>query len=429
MSLQNLRKWLIFFAMVGYSAGYANVYVFHILLSLWIALSIGKKSIEHQGIHLKRYHLFAFLFLFFCLLTFFWSSEKSFWARYLFYYFCGVMLLVAVVDSCRNQKQFMSVFKVCAIVAVFNLILGLLESSGIFRLPTSPYSQYVSLFGRTPSDLSSFSDFAVSIVDRKPTGLNWNPNNFGFFVVLCYPFFLFKSRAYAMLSTAAFIWLAFAVASKGMFVSGLTALALVSFYQNRGAVTAMSTWFSILGLAGLFFVFANDLQEIYGANRVLSSFSEISRGLDFIAAGGTSEAGSTAVRANIYYSVWQAFVSTFGLGLGIGGSEAYLIQFGHKINSLHFFVLQLLYEFGFVIFTIIMAAYFRLAYVVYDSSKLAASYQQKYIAKSISLSLICAVPASISPSGVHYILPFYILIGLAIGVVRVIRDSQKGMEG
>ena len=46
-----------------------------------------------------------------------------------------------------------------------------------------------------------------------------------------------------------------------------------------------------------------------------------------------------------------------------------------------------------------------------------------YFSAAISLSLVCAIPASISPSGIHYMLPFYVLIGLAISICTIIEEK------
>jgi len=425
VSMQLVRKWLIFFAMVGYSAGYSSFYVFHAFLVVWVFLAIGKNSIQVSGLSIRKVHAAAFFFLFYCAVTVFWIDDLTIWSRYLFYYVCGISVLLAVEQACRDENEFYQIFKLCAAVSVFNLAIGVLESTGYFRFPTSPYSPYVSLFGRSPSDLSELSDFSFSIVSRKPTGLNWNPNNFGFFVVLCFPFFLLRSRRFAFFSSLVFFWLAFSIGSKGMFVSGIIALALAPIYKNQRISSVIAGWVIALLCAAIFLMFFDSLSQFYGAGRVLASFDEISRGLSFLSEGGTSEAGSTAVRANIYHYVWMEFLSTHGLGLGLGGSEAHLVKSGSEITSLHFFFLQILYDFGMVVFTILMVLYCRLILKTYKASKRFGVDRFSYFSGAISLSLVCAIPASISPSGIHYMLPFYALIGLAISICTI--AEEKGV--
>lgn len=423
ISMQLVRKLLVLFAMVGYSAGYSSFYVFHAFLVVWAFLAFGKSSIQVRSFSIRKIYAAAFFFLFYCALTVFWIDDLIIWSRYLFYYACGVSVLLAVVQACRDEDGFYQIFKVCAAVSVLNLAIGVMESTGYFRFPTSPYSPYVSLFGRSPSDLSGLSDFSLSVVSRKPTGLNWNPNNFGFFVVLCFPFFLLKNRRFAFFASLVFFWLAFSVGSKGMFVSGIIALALAPIYKNERVSSIIAGWVVALLCAAFFMMFFDGLSQFYGAGRVLASFDEISRGLSFLSEGGTSEAGSTAVRANIYHYVWMAFLSTHGLGLGLGGSEAYLVKSGSEITSLHFFFLQLLYDFGVVFFAILMVLYCRLILKTYKASKRFGIGRVSYFSGAISLSLVCAIPASISPSGIHYMLPFYVLIGLAISICTIAKEK------
>lgn len=423
ISMQLVRKLLVLFAMVGYSAGYSSFYVFHAFLVVWAFLAFGKSSIQVRSFSIRKIYAAAFFFLFYCALTVFWIDDLIIWSRYLFYYACGVSVLLAVVQACRDEDGFYQIFEVCAAVSVLNLAIGVMESTGYFRFPTSPYSPYVSLFGRSPSDLSGLSDFSLSVVSRKPTGLNWNPNNFGFFVVLCFPFFLLKNRRFAFFASLVFFWLAFSVGSKGMFVSGIIALALAPIYKNERVSSIIAGWVVALLCAAFFMMFFDGLSQFYGAGRVLASFDEISRGLSFLSEGGTSEAGSTAVRANIYHYVWMAFLSTHGLGLGLGGSEAYLVKSGSEITSLHFFFLQLLYDFGVVFFAILMVLYCRLILKTYKASKRFGIGRVSYFSGAISLSLVCAIPASISPSGIHYMLPFYVLIGLAISICTIAKEK------
>ena len=66
VSMQLVRKWLIFFAMVGYSAGYSSFYVFHAFLVVWVFLAIGKNSIQVSGLSIRKVHAAAFFFLFYC---------------------------------------------------------------------------------------------------------------------------------------------------------------------------------------------------------------------------------------------------------------------------------------------------------------------------------------------------------------------------
>ena len=63
-----------------------------------------------------------------------------------------------------------------------------MEAFTDFRLPVSPYSNYLSYFGRNV-DLSELNESVLSYIMQSPTGFQWNPNNLAVTFLIIAPFF------------------------------------------------------------------------------------------------------------------------------------------------------------------------------------------------------------------------------------------------
>ena len=128
-------------------------------------------------------------------LSIFWSVNKIYTLQYLFYIVCGAGLVICMVETINSEKKLIRAVKLASIVFCIEIFFSLLESVTSFRLPVSPFSDIVGIFGREQSLQLSLDSFAIPSVIQPPTGFQWNPNDLAITMALLIPFFLFQERA------------------------------------------------------------------------------------------------------------------------------------------------------------------------------------------------------------------------------------------
>ncbi|SFO79935.1 hypothetical protein SAMN05216190_10117 [Pseudomonas borbori] len=423
-----LKKTIIAFAILGYTVGYSSVYAFHVVSLLWVFVSFCLVCFRQSLIIKQPQLLSPVLFLAgYSFLSILWSPDIYVWFRYQFYFACGILTLLAVYQSVNNRHQIVNVFKIVSFFVCLNVLVGFFESLGLARLPMSPYSPYVGFFGFSGTDFSLLSDEAAEIVGYKPTGFNWNPNNFGFVLMLVLPFVLLhKNKLFASLGLVMIVWLLAAIGSRAHFIAFFVMFSCIPLLYKHSVAGLVAVFVLPLFLGLILLIPSYFLVENYGLLRMYSAFDEFSRGLDLIFSGAVQGGDSTSVRAEIYLFGLQKLIASYGLGLGVGGVEAMLIKEGFVITNFHFFFLQLLIDLGFVLFCFFMFLYFKLVTTLLRIAKRTLDRNMKYYARSSALSLMVAVPASMAPSGVHYILFFYVLIGFSLAIVKL--DLSGGLD-
>ena len=167
-----------------------------------------------------------------------------------------------------------------------------------------------------------------------------------------------------------------------------------------------------------------DLVPDYQLARNLRSFDDTSKFLEGLMMGGGIDQGtSSGSRLQIYLAGLKAFVNSSGFGLGLGGTQGYLNDMGFSLLSVHFFFLELLIDLGIYRFLFIFFCFSVLIFKLWKVSGNKTAYSNyRYYSASSSCALLLSLPASIAPSGLYHFLPFYILIGFAVGLL-VRRDN------
>lgn len=425
-----MKRLLIIFALFGFAISYKSIYAFHLVLLVWLLVSM-LKVISGEKVHIKNMNLyfFALLFFAFSILSAIWHPDLNVLLRYLLYFGFGFAIMFATTQFADSATRILDLYKIIVGVFLISITIGLLESLGIFRYPLSPYSSYASFFGYKSIDISMVGDAAWSIIKHKPTGLSSNPNNFGFLLLLSTPFVvLFPKRRYAVILGCIILWLVIAIGSKGLFLS-LLLIPVFWFLTQRVTINHVIAGILIffVSLLILLLPVIFDLSFIPGVNRMYSSFHEVMRGLELMSSDASFAGDSTSARAALYINGVIWLVESYGLGLGLGGIEALLQHQGSIVQSFHFFFLQMLIELG-IFFVIFMYAYFWLINGLLSTAKKMDDQFTKYLLNSCGLALLLAIPGSISPSSLHYELPFYVLIGFSLATLSVFKLNTSEAE-
>ncbi len=424
-----LRVSIIITAIFGYTLGYNGIYMFHIIVLFWILIStlyINDKIVIQN----KKLLYPLFIIWVYSILSILWHPDFFMWAKYQFYLLCGYFTILAIYQTSTNQEQLFKVFKIIVIFLGLNLFIGLLESFELIRLPMSRLSPYASLFGVDGMELDNFSEDKLETLMSKPTGFNFNPNTFGFVMIICTPFILFyKNLAIKSFGLIIITLMLINIGSKSHFISFFIMLTLVPIYYQLNLKKIVLVFVSIflVSIVSYIFFFSNIDIDVFGLNRLLELVRNFDRVMDIFISLDTSGGDSTATRAALYIFGLQNLYDSYGMGVGFGGIQAKLIEVDFVMKAFHFFFLQLLVDFGIPMFIFIMYFYFKLALRLKKISLSHSIYNKNflYLARSLSLSLFIAIPASIAPSGVHYVLPFYILIGLSISLLKIYYMEYK----
>lgn len=389
---------LLISAVFGYVIGIEKLYLFHLFLVIyWFFVLISYIHIKSSVLNSIKIPL---LFLLFMIISLFWSLNLNNGLRYLFYFLCGYTIVFAIINYAVDLNKQKFIFKILAIFFLLNFFIGLLETTGYFRLPMSPYYNIFSTY---------------------PSGFNSNLNNFGFVFIIIFPFmFLYPNNIIKVTSILLAIWFAISIGSKGFFLSLLYFFILIFFID----IKKISTWkfalniglFALLTIICLTLVFGN----IELNNRIFSTFEQILRGFELFLNKDFSDKDSTGIRAYFYFRGFEELISSNGLGIGIAGiattlaNESNLYINNYEIISFHNFFLELLVDFGIIPFLIIIFSYLYLAIKNIKYSKITKNAKLSYFLKASGVSLFVILPASISPSSIIYIFTFWIVLGFSI---------------
>ena len=137
--------------------------------------------------------------------------------------------------------------------------------------------------------------------------------------------------------------------------------------------------------------------------------------------------GSIEWRRELVDNGLTAFYSSYGLGIGAGGSAANQEIIGPvagRFTSMHNFWIELLVEGG--IFTAIIIIFWILSviYNLFIISRTTVNIRLKYYSQSLFLSLMAFIPAVIAASSTIYFLPMWIMFGFAISVILISKSGE-----
>lgn len=399
----------LFSAVLGYVLSYQKVYLFHVVAVLYfLSMVLGFIKVRKSSFKTMQY---IFLFLGYAIISMLWAPSLVNGLYYIFYFICATTIIFVVVNYAQDINKLNFIFKVLAVFFLLNFFVGLLETTGLFRLPASPY-------------YGSFN--------TRPSGFNFNLNNFGFVFLAIFPFlFLYPSKVAKATATLLATWFAFKLESKGFFL-GLLAFYFIFFLVE---IKKKRTWHLITGLgittliATFFIIFI--LENVNLNNRIFSTFGQIERGVELMVNSSADSSDSTGQRSTAYTFGLQELFNSYGVGRGVAGVTTNLINKNvYKESngvcslergqcSFHNFFLEMLIDFGIIPFLLIMYGYLKLVRKLLSISKNKNNIMFSYYAKASALSLLTIIPASISPSSIIYVFTFWLVVGFSLSITKI----------
>ena len=90
----------------------------------------------------------------------------------------------------KSLFNFNKIFKFLKFFFIIELLIAVLESFILFKMPISRYSSLSAYFGKEPQQLTK-DDIIFNLINSSPpTGFHWDTNELALSMVLIYPFFL-----------------------------------------------------------------------------------------------------------------------------------------------------------------------------------------------------------------------------------------------
>ncbi|MBV7388037.1 hypothetical protein KRX11_05150 [Pasteurellaceae bacterium TAE3-ERU1] len=421
--LSKLELMILGSAFLGYAISYSGLYLFHVLIFIYLILFLMRGCVKKSALY---FSLPIIILIFYSLLTLVWSENILHSLKFIFYYLCAFFCIFVSLNYISSRERLGNVIRVYSILFFINVLIGIAESFTNFRLPISPFSQSIQLFGYNPVDMSGYTELQVESLLSKPTGFNYNLNDFGFVYLLFFPIVFYNNKFYLKLTLVLIgLLLVFVLGSKG-FTLGYMIFIFLSLVLRKYN-TRNFLFFLIVAIFS-FFVFIFVFNYIYDVSFLLnhrgfSIVEQLNKAYNMINDGGLAAArDSTGERLFMYIFGLNELISSYGFGLGVGGITNKLIEFNYPMQSFHFFILEMLIDFGIVFYIPILFFYFYVLHNLYLISK-----KEKFLMGNISKALVVIwliFPiSSISPSSIVYNLPFWLIVGLSLSLIKIVRSD------
>jgi teichuronic acid biosynthesis protein TuaE len=310
------------------------------------------------------------------------------------------------------------IFRILSIVFIVEIIFSLLEAFTSFRLPISPFSNYIIYFGRNV-DLSELSENVMSYILQSPTGFQWNPNNLAITFLIIYPFFLlYKDKLIKFLGISSILVLIIMCGSRGVFIAFSFMVFVYMFFLSK---KKFLIYFSVLPLSIILFIISFDNLKNSENDRIreiATAFDALSR---YIFENNINNNDSVGVRQQLIQNGLNALKESNYLGVGGGGSVAVQENLGGvagKFTSMHNFWVEIFVDSGIIFTSIFVIWYIYILLKLYIIGIYTKNYTYRYYTQSLFLSMISFLVGAISGSSVIYLFPMWIMFGFAISTIN-----------
>jgi teichuronic acid biosynthesis protein TuaE len=410
-------KFFLVSSVIGVAISYSNIYLFHISLILLLFSCLIYSTVNRSFLMLKKlptrlHYLFPIMFCWY-FITLFYSIDQTNTLIYLFYIFCGTFLAITIIYYSFNLNNQKVTLRILYVIFMIDIFMSFLESVTSFRLPISPFSQYVTYFGRE----NSLNNIAFNGVITYPTGFHWNPNNLATTLAIIFPFFLIIKKGiskYLILIVTFLIIVT--TSSRANMISVAIIFLIYLIWYRRKLFIKLSPLF-------LFLLILINYQPLKVDNVYINSFYESINSIkeDF---NNSNETNSITVRKQLIKDAIDIFIETKGIGIGGGGTKAIDGSLGTGA-ALHNFWLEILVESGILFFIIFVFWYLMIMIKLYFVAKNSKNILLINYSSACLLSLIGFIFGAISVSSAVYLLPMWILFGFSIATINNFEREKK----
>ncbi len=421
ISNTNITLMLILSSFIGVSISYGDFYLFHLILFFVLLirayqLKVNNYKLRYTFLSKKYVPTLIMIFLWY-LLSLFWTPNFELGIKYNFYIFCGLILTLSIISFSSDLNKLNKLFKFLSIFVFIEISISMIESFTSFRMPISSYSQISQLFGKDPVNFSSVNNSFLSPIFTPPTGFRWNTNDLAICMIIVLPFFLCnKNTMNKALGILLITTIIIMTASRAVFLALLLVYSLYLLFVKKKAGTLFLIWTTTLTILwGM-----SQLRE--SENPRINELANSIEALTLYLSGDLDIEGSLSWRRELVDNGLNAFLNTYGIGVGAGGTVANQEMIGPvagRFTSMHNFWIELLVEGGVLVAIITFLWFVSMIYRLFIISRKNTDDKIKYFSQSLFLSLIAFIPAAIAASSTIYFFPMWIMFGFAISVISL----------
>ena len=256
-----------------------------------------------------------------------------------------------------------------------------------------------------------------------PTGFHWNTNDLAICMVISLPFFLCSKKNYIkIIGTLAITAIIVMAASRAVFLGLLLLFPLYLIFVKKHIGTLSIVWI-------ILFIFSLSIQGLRESeNPRINEVANSVEALTLFLSGEIDVGGSIEWRRELVENGLNAFFSSYGLGLGAGGTVANQEMLGPvagRFTSMHNFWIELLVEGGVFVAIIIIFWVLSLIYKLFIISRTTSEKTIQYYSESLFLSMVVFIPSAISASSTIYFFPMWIMFGFAISVIILSKNEYN----
>ena len=420
-----LKKNIIFIflaaAFVGLGFSYGKIYAFHlafILALVFFPFKVAKIFFYNKP---SFEFLFPFLILLYYLISIIWATHFVYAIKYVTYLFFGVSIIYFTFFYIKNIFQLNRLIAIFAVLLCLEMVVSLLECYTDFRYPISPYSKLVGYFNRSYKIDPNLSTTVKHALLSMPTGFRWNPNNLATLLGVAFPFLLLlKNKWISVIGTSLLLIVLLATNSRAVIFSSILLFVYVILFEFRLSKKLLLIF---VLLCGVFICVPNKFNPISPiTQRVSGSIDAVVS----IISDDKVSTNSIGSRQELIKNALDEMDRNMWLGVGAGNSKNIQLlkgKVGGGITSLHNFWLEILVEAGVVFFLVFIFWYF---YVIYKLILISDKSNGKlsYYAKSTYIAMLFLLLGAISCSSIVYFFPFWILLSIALLVIKLYSNEQ-----
>jgi teichuronic acid biosynthesis protein TuaE len=366
--------------------------------------------------NIKYYAAFLAIWLLYASLSIIWGQDPGGYIRYICFLTANISVVLTISCYFSNFDDLQHYFKLWISILAVMVILGLINMfTGYQFLDTTPLVPRGAGLAATEYFL------------KTPRGLSQNRNDYATYLALSIPFLISflrhtKSIIYKWAGIGFLlitIYVLVYTLSRGNYLGLLAGVAVWFLFLERKIKNKLRIVITIVILAGFLIYRLPGLTET-----VLNVASGRIEQLDQY-----SDA-SVMIRQNLIKNAFEFIVDSFGLGIGAGNSDYYMIHFGKydtsNITTVHNWWVEIILEYGIPIFVLYVIFYMCMIlnlWRIYFYGKLSA--EEEMICTPLIMSLIVFAIGCVSSSSVLNDFPMWGLFGFCLAFINYARKKGR----
>ncbi|QII82449.1 O-antigen ligase family protein [Jeotgalibaca arthritidis] len=370
-----------------------------ILIGIFILKAVkGTITINQSDYHNNRYSiLFMLVLLIYSLISIIWSEDLNGWLNYNIYIYIATCVMVVINYIFKSSEDFYELFNYVGLLTIIHNIIGWVNvTTGKYIFSTSPLIPDFKERGNPLSLFNNTNDFATFLV---------------FSIFICFAIMMVeknkKIKLLYLFTIMSSIFLIYKTMSRANYLALALGIATyILFISNRKKV-----WLMVIGSTLLFIVSIYVIPSVsFTVNHVLLN--------KFFNSGDE-------IRINLIKNAFVFLRDSNGLGIGAGNIAYYLenhsIYNTNNINSVHNWWLDILVNYGYVIFIFYIIFYGNL---IWKLNKIRLqSYTNpfiKYTSVSLISILVSYIMGSTSSSSNFPIIWIWVFFGIVVSYLNIL---------